>query len=228
MTAVKICGLCTPEDAAQAATSGATYIGVILSAGHARSRTLDEAAAIFEAGASADPAARFTAAAVRRVGVFVDEPVREVLDAAQRLQLDVVQLHGSESSSAVAHIAAETEAEVWKAVRIRSAGDLDDAVRWYPRVDGMLLDGWSARAHGGVGAKFDWHALVRARAALSGALRVIVAGGLNAENVADVIGVLRPDVVDVSSGVERSVGVKSAAAVDAFVVAARAAATSHD
>jgi phosphoribosylanthranilate isomerase len=210
--AVKICGVCSAADAALATAAGAVYIGVILAPGRPRTRTLEEAAAIFAATTS------------QRVGVFVD-PTRAAVDAAvAALRLDVVQLHGDEDAEFAASIAA-AGVRVWKAVRVRTPGDVAAAGGTYgTAVAGLLLDGWSAAGHGGVGARFDWAAAAPARRALPPQLELIVAGGLGPNNVAHVTTLLRPDVVDVSSGVESELCRKSAERVQAFIAAAHGAA----
>ncbi|HEX6306700.1 MAG TPA: phosphoribosylanthranilate isomerase [Longimicrobiales bacterium] len=209
MVEVKICGVCRPEDARSAAAAGATYIGVILAPGRARTRSHVEAGAILDAGG------------VRRVGVFVDEAPESVSAAARALDLDVVQLHGAERVDAIERIRASFSGEVWKAVRVRHAGDIAaDAAVYGTGVDALLLDGWSAAGHGGIGARFDWEGIARSHAVPMG-VRIVVAGGLTPENVADAVRLLRPAVVDVSSGVELSPGCKSPDRVRAFVAAAR-------
>lgn len=132
---VKICGVCRPEDAATAEAAGADYVGVILSSGHARTRSLAEAASIYEAAPGA-----------RRVGVFVDDDVATVIVAAERLGLDVVQLHGDESADDVRSVARAGARRVWKAIRPRDGSELEAAMdRYGAHVDGVLLDGWSPR-----------------------------------------------------------------------------------
>jgi phosphoribosylanthranilate isomerase len=211
MTGVKVCGLCRPEDAAVAAAAGASHAGVILAAGGPRERSLDEAAGIFGA-----------AAGLRRVGVFANRDVAEVVRSAQRLALDVVQLHGDESTDDVARIASGPWA-VWKAIRPRTAAELEAAYgTWNGRVDALLVDGAGAGALGGTGTRAPWQALAPGR--WSGPPLFVLAGGLRPENIADALASLDPDLVDVSSGVETSPGVKDPDAIRAFVTAALAAA----
>jgi phosphoribosylanthranilate isomerase len=134
----------------------------------------------------------------------------------------VVQLHGGEPP-AVAMAIRDRGIRVWKAVRLRPAADPAAlAAPYLGAVDGVLLEGWSGRGHGGVGAAFDWQAAASARSALDG-VSVIVAGGLDADGVARAIALLRPDVVDVSSGVEDAPCRKSAGMMNRFVAAAHAA-----
>ncbi len=207
MTRVKVCGLCRAEDAAYAAHAGASWLGVILSA-HGP-RALDAAAA------ARVLAVRGGAAAV---GVFVDEPAARVAQVARTLSLDVVQLHGAESVEHIAEIRAAAGVQIWKAIRVREAGAARARIAAYaPHVDGILLDAFTERAAGGTGTSFDWSQLAGVRTLLGASVRLIVAGGLRAENVSQAIAQLEPDVVDVSSGVEARPGEKSHERVRAFI-----------
>jgi phosphoribosylanthranilate isomerase len=212
--AVKICGVCVAADAMRAAAAGAAYVGVILTPGFSRSRTLEQAERIHAA-----------AGAARRAGVFVDAGEDDVVSVAHRLDLDIVQLHGSEPAALVDAIRGRVRAEVWKTVRVRRSGDLERAASDYRGVAALLLEGVSDRGHGGVGAAFDWTRIADERTDVRTS-RIVVAGGLNADNVAAMIEILRPDVVDVSSGVEDPAtlpGRKSPERVAAFITAVRGA-----
>jgi phosphoribosylanthranilate isomerase len=216
-TAVKICGVCSAADAALATSAGAAYIGVILAPGYSRSQSLADGAEILQTTTA------------QRVGVFVNPARGEVIDAVARLGLDVVQLHGDEPPAEISALrpalAAHGAPRIWKAVRVRKPADIAAAATAYAGVaDGLLLDGWSAHAHGGTGTSFDWAAAAKVRAALPAGLTLIVAGGLGAANVREVVAHLQPDVVDVSSGVEGSPCRKSAEKVRAFIAAAHDAA----
>ncbi|MGH7446585.1 MAG: phosphoribosylanthranilate isomerase [Longimicrobiales bacterium] len=212
MVEVKICGVCRAKDARAAADAGAAWVGVILAPGRRRSRTMAQAAVIFEA------------VPVRRVGVFVDAPADVVIAAAGALALDAVQLHGDEPVELVRRIRDAVEAEVWKALRVQGTADFAHGAAAYAHwTDALLLDGWSADAHGGAGARFDWEGI--AAAGVPYGARLIVAGGLTPENVATAVTLLAPSMVDVSSGVEAAPGRKSAARMQAFVAAARGART---
>jgi len=217
MVLVKICGLCRAEDAVLAAEAGADYLGVVLAPGGRRSRTIGQAAAIFGA-----------APAIRRVGVFVDEDPVVVREAVERLGLHVVQLHGEEPPGYVEALVRRGGPEIWKAIRPRDEAEFLAGVAAYGNVaHGILLDGWSAHAAGGTGARFPWDVVARVRDALAEGIRLIVAGGLEPENVRDAVRRLRPGVVDVSSGVEARIGEKSPERVEAFVAAARTDDASH-
>lgn len=211
LTQVKICGLCSPEDAAMAVEAGADYVGVILSPGFSRAQPLERAREILLAAYSA-----------QRVGVFVNVATVDVLHAAEQLRLDVVQLHGDEST-ALALRCRDAGMAVWKAIRPRTVEEYTEAAaHWAGSADGLLVDGWSAHAAGGTGARFDWNAIGAARRHSAGKFRFIAAGGLRPDNVAEAVRLLQPDVVDVSSGVESSPCRKSAERVSEFIGAVRA------
>lgn len=191
-----------------AADAGAAWGGVILAPGRGRTQTLDGAAAIFEG------------APLRRVGVFVDAAVDEVVEAVGVLSLDAAQLHGDETVATAERIRAAAGCEVWKALRVRTPADAaSGALLWHGVADALLLDGWSPDAHGGAGVRFDWPGV--AAAGMPAGMRLVVAGGLTPENVAGAIAMLRPSIVDVSSGVESAPGRKSPGKVHAFVAAVR-------
>lgn len=216
MTAVqvKICGLMRRPDAELAAASGAHYGGVILAPGGRRSISPAAAASLFDG------------LPLRRVGVFVDADADALRRAGEQASLHVLQLHGAENPEQAAALRQDGRWEVWKALRPRTAAEfLAEVGRFAGAVDGILLDGWSAAAPGGTGARFPWEVIAEHRAEFPGQLRLIVAGGLSPANVAAAVQLLRPEVVDVSSGVEHSPGEKSPEAVSAFVAAVRDAAT---
>jgi phosphoribosylanthranilate isomerase len=207
--AVKVCGLMTPQDAEAAAAAGARYLGVILAPGGKRTVTAARANVIF-GGLN-----------VRRVGVFVDADEAELRAAAAEAGLHVLQLHGGEPPALADRMRAAGY-EVWKAVRVREAAEvLEAARRYHGAADALLLDGWSAAAHGGTGTRFPWAGVAALRPALPAGLRLVAAGGLRPDNVADAARLLRPDAVDVSSGVEAAPGIKDHDAVRAFVSAVR-------
>jgi phosphoribosylanthranilate isomerase len=207
---IKFCGLTRRSDAELAAEAGAAYGGAILAPGGKRSITPEAAAVLF-----AD-------LALTRVGVFVDASVDEMRRAAETARLDVLQLHGSESPAVAATLREEGGWTVWKAVRLRDPDELARALADYAgAVDGLHVEGWSPLAPGGTGTSFDWDALAARRELIPGSLSFVVAGGLTPDNVARAAALLRPDVLDVSSGVELSPGVKDPAAIRAFVAAVR-------
>lgn len=203
--AVKICGVCDPADAAYAVEVGATHVGVIRVDGSPRTRPVGVAREICAAAEGA-----------RRVGVYVDAPIATILEEAESLGLEVIQLHGDEPPDRVRSIARHGY-EVWKVVKPVRAQELLDAVRRYRPADMVLVEGRSALGQGGVGARFPWGEIEGAVDALPAGTRLGIGGGLTPENVAAAVRRFRPALVDVSSGVEREVGRKDWGMVREFV-----------
>lgn len=189
-------------------------MGVILAAGFARTRSLEEAAEIYAAAEGA-----------LRVGVFVNDEAANVMAATERLGLDVVQLHGAEDPGTVVEIGRVGASAVWKSITPKDEAELVRLTgRYSELVDGVLIDGMDWRgAAGAAGAQ-------EGKGARTGVdlrhlcpdVDIIVAGGLGPSNIGEVVRMLEPDVVDVSSGVEESLGRKSAVLMRTFVSAARA------
>jgi len=208
--AVKICGLTRIEDARAAAGAGADYLGAILSEGFRR---------------SVDPgmAARFTQGTdCSLVGVLVDETPSRVAQLGIATGADLLQLHGEESPDDLQALRDLGPWRIWKAVRVRTGEEVGVAIDLYgPVADGLLLDGWHPEHRGGSGARFPWDLVTPLRDRIPPSLTVVVAGGLQVSNVAEAVEQLRPDVVDVSSGVEMRPGIKDASLVRAFIHNAR-------
>ena len=209
---VKVCGVMTPRDAAVVEEAGADFMGVILSPGYSRSVSGKRAGAVYEA------------ATARRVGVFVDAPAEVVVRVARELDLDVIQLGGSETSEAVTRIGGAGGWGVWKTVHARPGVSMADAAARYATVaDGVLVDSWDPGRPGGTGRTFSWAGVGREVRGAIGSATFIAAGGMNPENAGAAVEALRPDVLDVSSGVESVPGTKDPGRTRAFVQAARLA-----
>lgn len=207
---VKICGLTNPRDAKLATEAGAAYTGVVL-AGGPRSQTVDSAREILEASGAG------------RVAVFGHQLAAEVADVARVLELDAVQLHGDPTPEYVEELMMHVRCAIWPVIRVEGV-QLSPVARDVARLSGwLLLDSKVKGVMGGTGVPLEWAGLSdEIRSVRQGVreLRVVVAGGLKPSNVKDAIESLLPDIVDVSSGVERSSGVKDPEAVRAFVRAA--------
>lgn len=209
---VKVCGVMTPRDAAVVEEAGPDFMGVILSPGYSRSVSGKRAGAVYEA------------ATARRVGVFVDAPAEAVVRVARELDLDVIQLGGSETIEAVTRIGGEGGWGVWKTVHARPGLSMADAAgRYAAVVDGVLVDSWDPGRPGGTGRTFSWAGVGREVRGAIGSATFIAAGGMNPENAGAAVEALRPDVLDVSSGVESVPGTKDPGRTRAFVQAARLA-----
>ncbi len=194
-TVIKICGVCSPADAAAAVEAGADLVGVHFCPSK---RRVD-----VETGRGIAGAVRGGA---RVVGVFIDAPPDEVRRVREEVGLDLVQLHGEEEPGGY-------EPGVIKALQVRG-GRLPDPGAW---PDPVLLDSWSEDRRGGTGRPWDW----RLAAPLVRERQVIIAGGLSPETVGGLVAQLRPYGVDVSSGVESGPRRKDPGLVRAFVQAVR-------
>jgi indole-3-glycerol phosphate synthase/phosphoribosylanthranilate isomerase len=205
--AVKVCGITTVDDGLLAARLGADAVGLVFWPRSPRWVDREKARQIAHA----------LPPFVLRVGVFVDAPVEAVARTADEVGLDVIQLHGDEPPEDAARL----PRRVIKAVRVGEGFRAGDALRYLPHVAGLLLDTKSSAAPGGTGRAFDW---TRAREVREKAAFLGLAGGLTPENVHVAMAAARPDLVDVSSGVESSPGRKDADKMRAFIEAVRTAA----
>jgi phosphoribosylanthranilate isomerase len=206
---VKICGVTSVEDALAAADGGADMLGLNFYERSRRFVTPERAANIVEV-------LRQSGSAIRVVGVFVDAEVARMRRVADELQLDAVQLHGNETPDVCAELQPR---RVVKALRVYTG--FDPKVATHFDCDMVLLDSWHANEPGGTGATFDWGVAAATRRLVP---RLILAGGLHAENVAAAIRQVQPDAVDVCSGVEDAPGRKSAAKIREFIDVVRSAA----
>jgi len=198
MIRVKICGICDLDSAMAAVEAGADMIGFHFCTSERRISPEDARAILDEL--SVRP---------KIVGVFIDESPDEVRRIADHLDLDMLQLHGSEPPGF------EAGRPVMKVLKIRD-GAVPDVDAW---PDPIMLDSWSADQRGGTGRTWDWE-LARP---LLASRKVFIAGGLEPGNVDTVVSELKPYGVDVSSGVEARVRVKDPARMRAFVHAVRLA-----
>lgn len=212
MVEVKFCGMTREEDVREAISLGASFVGAVLT-GSPRRVSADRARALFAA---------LDGSSVKGVCVFGDEPLSDVVAIARDTGCDVVQLHGRDHRDDAADVLRqELDVEVWRVVRVGSDGiDAHDR-EGVTRADGVLLDTMAVSALGGTGKTFDWQAVHGEVRDLRFGRRLIVAGGLRPDNVKGAIERLAPDVVDVSSGVESSPGIKDRNTMEAFMIAVR-------
>ncbi|MFY0528844.1 phosphoribosylanthranilate isomerase [Archangium gephyra] len=202
---VKICGVTRVEDARMAWAEGADALGLNFYPRSPRYVTPETAAAL----------ARTRPALGALVGVFVNESPDVIRARVRDCGLTSVQLHGDEPPEACAGYGVP----VIKAMRVRGPEDVEKARTYVGAGDvaTLLLDG-AAPGYGGGGVGFDWSLVARLADA---GVPVLVAGGLNPNNVREAVRATRPYGVDVASGVEVSPGVKDADAVRAFVRAVK-------
>jgi len=211
-TKVKICGLTRREDAIHAAGAGADFLGVVLVPNTPRFQTPKEARALLDG------------IQLPAVIVVANLDLPDLMEAAEIVGAGVIQLHGDESPELVTELREAGPWEVWKALRVRGRADVRDKLARYGEVaNGVLLDGWDPDKIGGTGVAFSWEDVAGVRDAFPPGLLLAVAGGLGPENVHDAVTMLRPQLVDVSSGVEEGLGIKDPSLVEAFIRRVRAA-----
>lgn len=154
-------------------------------------------------------------AKINKVGVFVNSSVEEMGSIAAECGLDVLQLHGEEPQECIEELKDRVEGvKIWKAVRV-SGPESIDALKEY-RADGFLLDSYSKGSHGGTGTTFDWTLI----SGIPQKYDIILAGGLNSENVREACRRVRPFCLDTSSGVETG-GFKDGQKIREFIDAVR-------
>lgn len=199
-TRVKICGVRRVEDALAASRAGADAIGLVFYERSPRAVTLAEAAEI----------CRALPPFVTPVGLFVDAAADFVGGVLDAVPLAMLQFHGDESPA----FCARFSLPFLKAVRMRDDTDLAAMANAYRGAAALLLDTYRPGIPGGTGECFDWR---RIPAAL--AHRVVLAGGLNPDNVGDAVAAVRPWAVDTSGGVEAAPGIKDPERISAFLAA---------
>ena len=214
MFRIKICGITTPTDGHLVDQAGADAIGLNFYPDSPR----------YVPPSRAELIVRELPDDLCRVGLFVNAEVEVVLDAADRLRLDMIQLHGDESPEYFAQL------QQRRVIAGRRCPDGFGSLRTFLEAcrsldslpEAVLIDGYRRGHYGGTGQTADWQAVSTLESQL-GEVRLILAGGLVPENVSEAIRRVRPDAVDTASGVERSPGVKDPERLHAFVAAARAA-----
>jgi phosphoribosylanthranilate isomerase len=193
---VKVCGITNTDDALGCVAAGVDALGFVFYPGSPRVVSPERARDII----------RRLPPFVTTVGVFVDEDAEHMNGVADYCGLDILQLHGDEAPE----VCRAARRRVVKAFRVGTRADFPYAA--YP-VSAYLLDTFVAGTPGGTGVSYDW-SLARPAREFG---RVILAGGLTPDNVADAIARAQPDGLDVGSGVERSPGHKEMEKVQRFV-----------
>lgn len=209
---VKVCGITRLDDGLNAARAGADYLGLIASEGFSRSAPL----------ALGTRLAAETGVPV--VAVTVNEPIERLADVGLETAASVLQLHGEEPPETLRRLRERGPWKLWKGLRVRTSDEVHRALDRYGEcADGILLDGWHPEHRGGSGARFPWDLVAPLRTSFPRQLDFVAAGGLTPSNVAAAVLELRPDVVDVSSGVEMEKGLKDAGRVRTFIENAKRA-----
>ena len=200
---VKICGITREEDAHAAVNAGAHALGFVFYRPSSRYIDAERAQAII------DTLPPF----VTTVGVMVNQSIEEVESLLKQVSLNLLQLHGDESPQTCSSYGIPYV----KAIRVRSIAQAGLLAGNFPDAKALLLDTLRSDVYGGTGESFHWHRLPN-----SIVKPVILAGGLDANNVGEAIRKVQPYAVDVSSGVEHAKGEKDAAEINKFIDAVRA------
>ena len=187
MIPTKICGITNLMDAKVAVENGASAIGLIFYEKSPRAISIENAKSI----------SKQLSYSVIRVGVFVNQNKDFIDKTISEVQLNMIQLHGDESSN----FCNQFEVPVFKAVRIKNEASLSVMDQY--NVGGILLDTFSNKLYGGTGKTFDW-SLINEQIDTP----IILSGGLNPDNILDAIDSVKPAAIDVNSGVELSPGKK--------------------
>lgn len=203
MTKVKICGITNYEDAAHALILGADYMGFNFYKKGLRYIEPKKVKSIIEKMKNG----------IKKVGIFVNEPLNNVIKITKMLNLDIIQLHGDESPEYCKKLKQETKKEIIKSFRIKDKIDIEK-IKAYD-VDYYLFDANKEGLFGGTGKTFD-HSLLK-----NIKKRFFLSGGLNAKNVKEAIKTAKPFAVDTASGVEISAGLKDLIKMKKFIEAAK-------
>jgi len=203
---IKICGITNLDDALAAADLGVDFLGFVFSEKSPRQIKIKDAIAIIKSLPSS----------VSTVGLFVDQEELAVKMIFDKCRLDYFQFHGGESPDYCERI--KEKGKVIKAFRIKEERSIEDLANY--DVEMYLLDAYNEDKFGGTGAVFNWDLAVKAK---KYDRPIIIAGGLNPENVVRALQKVRPYGVDVSSGVEKSPGKKDAQLMKKFIQQVRSA-----
>jgi phosphoribosylanthranilate isomerase len=208
---VKICGLSTPDTLDVALAAGADMVGFVFFPLSPRHISLETARDL----------GRQVKGRALKVALTVDADDATLANIVETLRPDLLQLHGKESVARLRDIKQALGVPLMKVLAIETTADLAPLAGYAAVADRILFDARApkgATRPGGLGTAFDWHVLDN----LDLKLPFMVSGGLTADNVAEAVRVTRAGGVDVSSGVERSPGVKDPDMIRAFIRAARA------
>ena len=199
---IKFCGITRAEDARTAVALGVDAVGFVFT------RRSQRYVGVAQARAMRDALPPFTSV----VALFMDDEPAWVEDVIAGVRPDLLQFHGSESAGY-----ATSFARPYLMAIPMAGADARSIMEAHPQAAGFLLDSHAPGAAGGSGQPFDWSRVPKSTRP------VILAGGLDAGNVAQAIAVVRPYAVDVSSGIEAAPGIKDAQRIAAFIAAARRA-----
>lgn len=215
-TRIKICGLTRPQDVQAAAAAGADALGFVF---------YDKSPRHVDAAQARELIAQIPSF-ITPVGLFVNADAEEIAQILSIAPISLLQFHGDESLEQCCAIAEQVRRPFLRALRVKADMEPADLVeyerqyrtssKWFA---GLLLDAF-VEGYGGGGKVFDWSLIPKDIAP-----RLVLSGGLSAQNATEAVRRVRPWAVDVSSGVEAAKGIKDQARIEAFIGAIRAADT---
>jgi len=188
MIPVKICGITNIFDAEYAIDNGASALGFIFYHGSPRYIKYSKAKKIIN---SLDNR-------IKIIGVFVNEDLDNINNIIQTMKFDFIQLHGDETPE----YCNEIDLPIIKAIRVNNNINIDNLLKF--KVNAFLFDKYKKGFLGGTGEIFNWELLNH----LNINIPIILSGGLNTNNVEKAIKLVKPDIIDINSGIEKSPGIK--------------------
>ena len=202
-TRAKICGITRVEDIHAAVNAGVDAIGFVFYAPSPRAVTI----------AQAKNLAQHIPAYVSIVGLFVNASSEEIAQVLAEVPLDILQFHGDESAEQCQRMAQSHQRRWYKAIQVQPDVEVIPIIQQYQQAgaSAMLLDAWHPELKGGTGHRFDWSQFPKLD------LPLILAGGLNPDNIEDAIKITHAYAVDVSGGVESAKGIKDQQRIEQFM-----------
>lgn len=200
---IKICGIRDEAALHAVIDAGANFIGFVFYPSSPRYVTFEEAA-VLSAQMPGD---------IEKVGLFVDPSDEEIMEAANFNDLTMIQLHGNETPQRLKEIKSLYDRPIIKALRVAEKADIEQARHYEESADWLLFDTKVEGMTGGTGRVFDWSILQN----FESTRPWMLSGGLNAGNIRKALGIISPDAVDISSGVEDSPGIKSPEKIAEFM-----------
>ena len=202
-TRAKICGITRVEDVHAVVNSGADAIGFVFYPPSPRSVSAEQASVLVQA----------IAPYVQVVGLFVNSSAREIQAILNTVALDILQFHGDESPEQCQSIAQQVGRRWYKAIQVKPGLDVVTEIQKYQQAgaSAVLLDAWHPELKGGTGYSFDWSSFPQLD------IPLILAGGLNPDNIEDAIHTTAAFAVDVSGGVESAKGIKDQQLIERFM-----------
>lgn len=199
----KICGLTRPQDIQSAVQAGVDAIGLVFYPPSPRAVNIEQAIDLV----------KYIPPYVQVVGLFVNATLEEISEICRQVPIDILQFHGDESPKQCQNIAQKLGRRWYKAIQVKDGMDILQTIQPYQQygASAILLDAYHPDLKGGTGHSFDWTTFPKAD------IPLILAGGLNPENVADAIALTQPYAVDVSGGVEQAKGVKDSEKMRKFI-----------